>query len=553
MATYKIKYGDTLSGIARANGTTVSELLKANPNITDPNRISAGASLNLGGTQAPSTPTPQPTSSNPKTIAEKASLIPDVPTEDPTMSAYYKEQKKLVETPIDERKLREKVRKQYESQFDSLRLVAAQKIADERKMGEGRLGSARALQARSGVLGSNFAGAENDEINRDTQDIVNSVNAETEAKIAYLMGESEKDYSAQLAKATEAKRQGAEAYLEYLKTRDSERSTKASNLAKLFATQGIDPATLTSDDIKKLETTYGVDLGSFKTMVIDAKNQINKDAFFELSDGESKYVYDPVTGEAKLIAENQKNFAPKSSSGGSGSGYGGGSGSFGSDLDAMIATVGASLNGKYKQEAFAQTISRARNDEDKIAAIASAVNITGDARQDLTQTGIGQRSLKTAIGMLKNGVQTGVIKSGANYAFNLVGGQVDPQMTQLQQYITAAIQPYRSSVTGAAWGQQEEAEYRALFGSTKDTPETLLTKLENLDRIMTNKRVGIIQSYADPLGVNSSFDSYYVDNPVNQGGGNVEQTVTVRSRDGRVIEIPQRNLEAALQAGYTQI
>lgn len=44
---YTIKSGDTLSGIASKQGTTVANLLSYNPNITDANKIQAGASLNL--------------------------------------------------------------------------------------------------------------------------------------------------------------------------------------------------------------------------------------------------------------------------------------------------------------------------------------------------------------------------------------------------------------------------------------------------------------------------------------------------------------------------
>lgn len=45
--SYTIKSGDTLSGIAAANKTTVADLLKANPSITNPDVIQAGAALNL--------------------------------------------------------------------------------------------------------------------------------------------------------------------------------------------------------------------------------------------------------------------------------------------------------------------------------------------------------------------------------------------------------------------------------------------------------------------------------------------------------------------------
>ena len=46
-ASYVIKSGDTLSAIAQRNGTTVSALMQANPNITDANKIYAGQSLNI--------------------------------------------------------------------------------------------------------------------------------------------------------------------------------------------------------------------------------------------------------------------------------------------------------------------------------------------------------------------------------------------------------------------------------------------------------------------------------------------------------------------------
>lgn len=49
MATYKIKSGDTLSGIASKYNTTVSTLMSLNPYITNANLIYAGKTLNLPG------------------------------------------------------------------------------------------------------------------------------------------------------------------------------------------------------------------------------------------------------------------------------------------------------------------------------------------------------------------------------------------------------------------------------------------------------------------------------------------------------------------------
>ena len=45
--TYIVKPGDNLSRIATRNGVTLAQLLQANPQIKDPNRISAGDTINL--------------------------------------------------------------------------------------------------------------------------------------------------------------------------------------------------------------------------------------------------------------------------------------------------------------------------------------------------------------------------------------------------------------------------------------------------------------------------------------------------------------------------
>lgn len=47
MPQYKIKSGDTLSQIAKSKGFTIKQLEAANPRIKDPNKIRAGATLQL--------------------------------------------------------------------------------------------------------------------------------------------------------------------------------------------------------------------------------------------------------------------------------------------------------------------------------------------------------------------------------------------------------------------------------------------------------------------------------------------------------------------------
>ena len=62
--TYTIKAGDTLSKIAARNGLTLAQLLQANPQISDPNRINVGDVLNLPNGANANEPT-RPLPSNP--------------------------------------------------------------------------------------------------------------------------------------------------------------------------------------------------------------------------------------------------------------------------------------------------------------------------------------------------------------------------------------------------------------------------------------------------------------------------------------------------------
>jgi len=51
--TYTVKAGDTLSKIAARNGMTLAQLLQANPQVKDPNKIAVGDVLNLSNGAVP--------------------------------------------------------------------------------------------------------------------------------------------------------------------------------------------------------------------------------------------------------------------------------------------------------------------------------------------------------------------------------------------------------------------------------------------------------------------------------------------------------------------
>jgi len=54
--TYKVRPGDTLSKIAKRNGISLAQLLKTNPQITNPDKIQVGQVVNLPDTSTDTTP-----------------------------------------------------------------------------------------------------------------------------------------------------------------------------------------------------------------------------------------------------------------------------------------------------------------------------------------------------------------------------------------------------------------------------------------------------------------------------------------------------------------
>ena len=72
---YKVKAGDTLSKIARRNGMTLAKLLKANPQISNPNKIKVGDSVNVPDATSDSSQPPPTKKPEPQVVTTAAGAI----------------------------------------------------------------------------------------------------------------------------------------------------------------------------------------------------------------------------------------------------------------------------------------------------------------------------------------------------------------------------------------------------------------------------------------------------------------------------------------------
>lgn len=196
---------------------------------------------------------------------------------------------------------------------------------------------------------------------------------------------------------------------------------------------------------------------------------------------------------------------------------------YANDMDALVGNITAMIPTKFGQQQFQKQILSARNDADRLGLVAGQVLKAqpAEVRRDFANQAVGLSEIDRAIKLLDEGTETGVLQAGAQYVYNLAGKDYDPKLAEINQHLISAIQPYRNSVTGAAWGTQEDAEYAQLFGSTKYSPDEFKARLEVVKEVLKNKSAATLNAFANPMGVGENQFASGAYTPDNQTGQNI--------------------------------
>ena len=239
--------------------------------------------------------------------------------------------------PIDERAIQRNQLRLFQNEINATNKVYDQLYNQKVLEGTGRLGTQRAQAARGGLLGSDFGSAQRENVISYNTDITNAVQAERQAKIGAIMGNVRTAVADEIAAKRLARTQDADAYLKYLTSRDETRSKNTQAIAQSFLTQGIDPATLSPDEMKAITGDSGISAADIIMQYQTAKTA--QDATTAKSDletrkteaeikkidadiakgklitiGEGTMLYDTETGET---FKNPKTYAPGTGSGSS--------------------------------------------------------------------------------------------------------------------------------------------------------------------------------------------------------------------------------------------
>lgn len=306
--------------------------MRLNPSITDPNKIYAGRTLSLGTSAAP-TPAPTPAPAQKQTIAQVAKVSVPSYVEDPTTTQIGNNYKSTATSQVNEEAIRAATRARIQGQIDAINAAVQDQIVNFRNTtGKNRQGQSYALAAAGGRIGSATGESEfqttEDYNNREEQ----TYRDEANLKISQLFGQANRDADTEIKARKDAIQQGIDKYFEFLDNQGKRKRDQVSAFVKNMLALGVDPTSLSDTDFQKLQDQYGFTKEQLTTLYNDAKTEkeqtditsqkakvdldkAKNDANqFSLNEGDARYVYDPETGTAKLIAARAKTYAPKGTS-----------------------------------------------------------------------------------------------------------------------------------------------------------------------------------------------------------------------------------------------
>lgn len=318
MSVYTIQSGDTLNAIAAKNGMSLTQLLALNPQFAkNPNYILPNQTVNLGNPPAPQ-PTPAPAKVAPQTIAQVAKVtVPDF-VQDPNAAQVGNQLRTQATQQVDEEAIRAATRSRIQAQIDAINAAVADQIANFRNTtGKNRTGQAYALEAAGGRTGSATGESEIQTVEKANDQEAQTYQDSGNLKVNALFGQADTDAQAEIDAKRASIQQGIDKYFQYLDTQSTQKKDQITAFVKKMISLGVDPSTLSDSDFQKLQDQYGFSRDQLISYYNDTKTSQDQSAAkdaadtasanqFNLSEGQSRYQYDPATGQIKLLANVPK-------------------------------------------------------------------------------------------------------------------------------------------------------------------------------------------------------------------------------------------------------
>jgi len=170
-------------------------------------------------------------------------------------------QKATGNSSIDEAAIRQNTLNQFQSEIDALNRVYAEKRKEALTDINASQGSASAIQARRGLLGSDFGASQTATVQKAGQSVLDSIEAERASKESGILSEARGASTAEIEKKTAEKKEALNSYLEALKGEGTETATnKAETIRRILANK----VNVSDDLLKSLAEQLGVTFEELK-------------------------------------------------------------------------------------------------------------------------------------------------------------------------------------------------------------------------------------------------------------------------------------------------
>jgi hypothetical protein len=279
--------------VAPKRNPVVSGISTTAPTVKRYTAPATSAPTSKPGPALPPIPTPpMPTPAN-NVSAPVAPAEPEQYT-DPVQE-YYDSLDRTAPTADDQAKIREDARKAMQAYIDSINSYYAGLVGQEQQAGEGRLGQTRAINARSGLMGSDFGEANTAETRKYNEANVKALQDEQNVRIQEVNGKIDQRARDEIAAQKAQALGNSEKYI----TRLSQNQESARNDLKTLAKSG---AAMDKTKLQVLQKQTGYDPLTFESIYNANKPVPEYTAPMQLKDG-TLVITDKATGEVKNLGK----------------------------------------------------------------------------------------------------------------------------------------------------------------------------------------------------------------------------------------------------------
>jgi peptidoglycan hydrolase-like protein with peptidoglycan-binding domain len=178
-------------------------------------------------------------------------------------------------TPDEQSNIQSEILANMQGEIDAQNALYASKLADEKILGQGRLGSNTSVQARRGLLGSDFGNAETDTVNVGNQAVISGINAEKASALQAIYSAARIAGEKAISDRSTARQGATSDWVDYVKGSSTRAKEGAITIANDMIAKGFNPSNI---DKSYLETVANsLKSGTSASSIISEYNRIIKE------------------------------------------------------------------------------------------------------------------------------------------------------------------------------------------------------------------------------------------------------------------------------------